>query len=240
MEPRETDKSTSFLQASNGCGFLLPTQKGRAMSTASWLLTWNKSYKEKLISWSVHNNWATMFCNTKKLLILQLIGLGLLPSPIIHLKLKLTSHVQVQFWELWSRVLLSPIVSGVDLQFPSIQPGIPVSSKHRGINQHSHPTQTNFNTLSTNRAKLKCVSINREMRNHNHDQMLTKVSILSLSSSLEGRWSDVRASATPPLLITARQSPALDTTRLPFLINAVTQQEPPWRSPFKKSESVLR
>ena len=40
--------------------------------------------------------------------------------------------------------------------------------------------------------------------------------------------------------MTARQSPALDTTRLPFLINAVTQQEPPWRSFFRKSESVLR
>jgi len=40
--------------------------------------------------------------------------------------------------------------------------------------------------------------------------------------------------------MTARQSPALDTTRLLFLINAVTQQEPPWRSSFRKSESVLR
>jgi len=35
MEPRETDKSTSFLQASNGCDLLLPMRKERAMSTAS-------------------------------------------------------------------------------------------------------------------------------------------------------------------------------------------------------------
>jgi len=47
-----------------------------------------------------------------------------------------------------------------------------------------------------------------------HDTRITRVSILSLSSSLEGLWSDVRTSAIPSLLITAWQSPALDTTKV--------------------------
>jgi hypothetical protein len=46
IEPRDADKSTSFLQALEGPCLLLPTQKERAISTASWLLTWTRLKKK--------------------------------------------------------------------------------------------------------------------------------------------------------------------------------------------------
>lgn len=39
-DPLVADKPTSFLQAEVRSGFLVPMQKGRTMSIASWLLTW--------------------------------------------------------------------------------------------------------------------------------------------------------------------------------------------------------
>ena len=67
------------------------------------------------------------------------------------------------------------------------------------------------------------------MNHYDHDvfPVLTLDSIRCLSSSRDGRWSEVMASAMPSLLRTARQSPALEIIRLPFLIRAVTQHDPP-------------
>lgn len=52
LEPRDADKSTSFLQAWKGPCLLFPTQKGWAMSTASWLLTWTRLKREtQSVTW---------------------------------------------------------------------------------------------------------------------------------------------------------------------------------------------
>lgn len=39
VEPLEIERVASFLQAESSSGFWMPTHKGRAISTASWLLT---------------------------------------------------------------------------------------------------------------------------------------------------------------------------------------------------------